>query len=190
MKKIIALAALAFIAAHASAADKTWYIGGDIGSTQFKADGDKERKTGFGATLGYSLNENVAFELQARRLGKATFNETISNVNYTSTFKVNSLSVSVLGIVPLNNEFSLFGRLGYARNTLDLSIKPSNASASITADGHKNKALFGFGADYKIDKNLSLRAEYVNLGKNKISIAGGEAESKIQQFNFGVNYAF
>ncbi|MDI4632128.1 porin family protein [Pelomonas sp. V22] len=191
MKKIIALAALAFIAAHASAADKTWYIGGDVGSTQFKADGDKERKTGFGATLGYSLNENVAFELQARRLGKASLTETVGSVNYTTTLKANSLSVSVLGILPLNNEFSLFGRLGYARNSLDLSTKASNAAGTVSFDGHKNKALFGFGADYKINNNLSLRAEYVNLGKNKVNVGGiGELESKIQQFNVGANYAF
>ena len=190
MKKMIALAALAFVAAHASAADKTWYIGGDIGSTQFKADGDKERKTGFGATLGYSLNENFAIELQARRLGKASFTETVGAVTYNSTLKVNSLSASVLGIVPVNKEFSLFGRLGYSRNSLDLSTKASNVAGTVVFDGHKNKALFGFGGDYAFDKNLSLRAEYVNLGKNKVNIGGAELESKIQQFNLGVNYAF
>jgi len=190
MKKVIALAALAFIAAQASAAEKTWYVGGDISSTQFKADGDKERKTGFGATLGYSLSENFAIELQARRLGSASFSETIDSVTYSTKVRANSLSASVLGIVPVNNEFSLFGRLGYSRNSLDFSVKPSNASVTINADGHKNKVLYGFGGNYQFDKNLGLRLEYVNLGKNKINVAGAEAEAKIQQFNLGLNYSF
>ncbi|MEH0164924.1 outer membrane beta-barrel protein [Paucibacter sp. JuS9] len=176
MKKIVALAALAFIAAHASAADKTWYIGGDISSSQFKAEGEKERKTGFGATLGYSLNENVAFELQARRMGK--WKE--DGVSITA----NAIHASVLGIAPITKEFSLFGRLGMSRNSLDLS--QGNATYSL----HKSKALFGFGGDYAFDKNLSLRAEYVNLGSNKIGTGTDSVNVKIQQFNVGLNYAF
>lgn len=177
MKKIIALAALAFIAAHASAADKTWYVGGDIGHSQFKAEGEKDSKTGFGATLGYSLNENVAFELQARRMGKWKEDGV--------SLSANALQASVLGIAPLTKEFSLYGRLGMGRNSLDLS--QGNASFSL----HKTKALFGFGGDYAIDKNLSVRAEYVNLGSNKIATTGANSVTvKIQQFNVGLNYGF
>ncbi|MDM4765818.1 porin family protein [Pelomonas sp. SE-A7] len=188
IKNAIVLAALAISASQAMAAEPTWYIGGDIGRTEFKADGEKDSKTGFGFTLGYKLNENLAFELQGRRLGSATQSDVVGNITYKSTLRANSLSASVLGIAPLSKEFSLFGRLGYARNTLDYKVTSTALNAS--ADGHKNKALFGFGGDYQIDKNLGLRLEYVNLGKNTVKISGVELESKISQINLGLNFAF
>lgn len=176
MKKTIALAALALISTASFAADKAWYVGGDISSTQFKIEGDKDRETGFGLTVGYALNENVAFELQARRMGKWKQD----GISLTA----NSLSASVLGIAPVSKEISLFARLGMSRNSLDFS--QGNVSVSV----HKNKALIGFGADYAIDKNLGLRAEFVNLGSNKIGSGSDSVSIKIQQFNFGLNYAF
>lgn len=176
MKKALVLAALAIAAGQVMAADNAWYVGGDIGSSKFKAEGEKSSRTGFGATVGYSLNPNVAFELQARRLGKWDADG--------GSLSANSLSASVLGIAPLSSQFAIYGRLGYARNSLDYS--EGNVSVSV----HKNKALFGFGGSYTIDKNWSLRAEYVNLGKNTIGSGADRVEVKIQQFNVGAVYAF
>jgi len=172
MKKIFALTVLAFAAATASAADNSWYVGGDIGSTKFKVLGESDNKTGFGAVVGYKLNTNVAFELAARRLG--TWKEDGDELS------ANALQVSALGILPLSNEFSLFARLGVSRNSLDLD------EGRVSVSVHKTKAFFGLGGSYQIDKALSLRAEYANLGKNKID----SVEIKIHQINVGLNYAF
>jgi len=176
MKKTMALAALALISTGAFAADKTWYVGGDVSSSQFKIEGEKERKTGFGLLLGYTLNENVAFEVQARRMGKWK--------DGSASLTANSLSASVLGIAPISKEVSLFARVGLGRNTLDYT--EGNLSISV----HENKALIGFGVDYAFDKNLSLRGEYVNLGNNKIGSGSNQLGIKIDQFNIGLNYAF
>lgn len=176
MKKIFALAALAFAASTACAADNSWYVGGDIGSTKFKAQGDSSTRTGFGATVGYQLNTNVAFEASVRRLG--------SWKEDGIKLSANSLQLSALGIAPLNKEFSLFARLGVSRNSLDFTFSKVDFSL------HKTKAFFGLGGAYQFDKALSLRAEYVNLGNNKISAGGESAEFKIHQFNLGLNYAF
>ncbi|PND37342.1 hypothetical protein C1O66_07230 [Paucibacter aquatile] len=176
MKKIFALAALAFAATTACAADNSWYVGGDVGSTKFKGNGESDTKTGFGATVGYQLNTNVAFEASVRRLGSAKD----SGVKLS----VNAIQLSALGIAPINNEFSLFARLGVSRNSLDFTVNSAEVSF------HKTKAFFGLGAAYQIDKALSLRAEYANLGNNKVDVAGVPLESKIHQFNLGLNYAF
>lgn len=176
MKKALVLAALAIAAGQVMAADNAWYVGGDIGSSKFKVEGEKSSRTGFGATVGYSLNPNVAFELQARRLGKWDLEG--------ASLSANSLSASVLGIAPLSSQFAIYGRLGYARNSLDYT------EDKVTVSAHKNKALFGFGGSYAIDKNWSLRAEYVNLGKNTIGSGADRVEIKVQQFNLGATYAF
>ena len=176
MKKIFALATLAFAAATASAADNSWYVGGDIGSSRLKALGESSSDTGFGASVGYQLNTNVAFEASVRRLG--------SGKEDGVKLSVNALQISALGIAPLNNEFSLFARLGVSRNSLDVSV--SNVDVSI----HKTKVFFGLGGAYQFDKALSLRAEYVNLGTNKFSAGNASFDAKLQQFNLGLNYAF
>jgi len=176
MNKFIAAAALALIATTASAADSNFYVGGDIGSSKFKVDGESGSKTGFGATLGYTLNPNVAFELSARRLG--------SWKEDGVTVKANALQASVLGIAPITSEFSLYGRLGLTRN----SVKATEGGYSGSV--HKTKALFGLGASYQLAKNVSLRGEYMNLGSNKLGSGADTVTVKMHQFNVGVTYAF
>lgn len=176
MKKIFAAAALTLIAASASAAGNGWYVGADVGSTKFKAEGDSDSKTGFAGLVGYALNENVAFEATVRRLGS-------ENVG-GSDVKANALQVSVLGILPVGNGFSLYGRLGAGRNSLDISEK--NVTVSITS----TEAVLGLGAAYQINNNFSVRAEYADLGSNKIEAGGFSTKVKISQFNVGVNYSF
>ncbi|PND37340.1 hypothetical protein C1O66_07215 [Paucibacter aquatile] len=179
MNKFIAAAALALIAGTASAApgtDSNFYIGADIGSSKFKVDGESGSKTGFGATLGYTLNPNVAFELSARRLG--TWKEG------SVSAKANALQASVLGIAPITNEFSLYGRLGVGRNSLTVTEGGYNGTE------RKTKALFGLGASYQLAKNVSLRGEYMNLGSNKLGSGADTVTVKMHQFNVGVNYAF
>lgn len=93
------MAMLACVAAQASAANGPWYVGGDISSTQFKSEGEKERKTGSGGTIAYSVNQNLAVEAQIRRLGR--WNESGTHLT------VNAINASVLGIVPVAEQFSL-----------------------------------------------------------------------------------
>ncbi len=173
MKKMIVLAALAMLTSATMAADKTWYAGLDVGSTKFKLDGDSENKTSYGATLGYQVNKNLAFEVQGHRLGK--WDE--DGVGLT----VNSASVSGLLMQPVADTTSLYLRLGATRNTLHATANGMSASIN------KTKVAFGLGADFSVASSLSLRTEYVNLGKNDI---GDGVSIKIQQFNVGLNYAF
>lgn len=70
------------------------------------------------------------------------------------------------------------------RNTLKVS------EGNLSASEHKTKALFGICGDYRVAPNLSLRAEYVNLGNNKIGDGIDSITITIQQFNIGLNYAF
>jgi len=177
-KKIIALAALAVLSSTAmAAADETGFYGGVVlGSTKFKDDSGSENKTSFGAHVGYNFNANFAVEVQAQRLGKW------SEDGFSLT--ANSVNVSGLGKLPVADNISLFVRAGYSRNTLEAS--EGNVSASV----HKNKALVGVGADFKIANNISLRTEYVNFGSNTIGEGTDSVTIKVQQVNVGVNFAF
>lgn len=176
MKKAIALATLALAATQSIAAEQTWYVGGDIASSKFTAFGDSERKTGAGVYGGYRLHENFAVEATVRNMG---------NWDTTSgKLSANSLSVSALAIAPLADQFALFARLGYARNSLDLSKNGGTISV------HENKSLYGIGGDFYVNKHLTVRAEFVNLGKNHIGSGVNAFDISIKQVNAGASYAF
>lgn len=174
MKKILVCVALAALGTTAMA-DTGMYVGGDLSSTKFKFPGDSEHKTGLGAHFGYALNENIAFEATVRNMGHW-------NINGTK-YSVNSINASALFKAPMG-DFALFGRVGYARNSLDWT------HGSYSASQHRNKALFGVGGEYKVAKQVTLRAEYVNLGSNKIGEGSDSLDVKMAQFNFGASYHF
>ena len=179
MKKILSLAVLAAMSTASMAAtmDNTnWYAGLVVGSTKFKALDGSENKTNFGANLGYALNENVAFELQAQRLGSWSDSD--------GSLKVSTVNLSVLAGAPISDGIKLFARFGYARNTLKASLD------GYSATDHANKAIVGVGADFKVASNVSLRTEYSYLGSNTVGSGANSIDVKISQFNVGVNFAF
>lgn len=171
-----ALAALAVAAAPAFAADTGVYLGADLNRTKFSAEGDSESKTGFGVFAGYALNPNVAFEAKYARLGN--WREDGVRID------VNTLNLSVLGKAPLSTDLTLFGRLGMARNGLEVGF------GNVTVSEHKNKALIGVGLDYALSPQVALRAEFVNLGNNKIGSGVDSVSIKMRQVNLGLTYAF
>jgi len=175
MKKTMAFAALALVAASSFAAPTGWYVGGDVGTTKFEADG-KESKTGFGITAGYQFNSNAAVEIQARRLG--SWDEDGLSV------KANAVQASVLGFAPISDTFAFYIRLGYGRNSLEFSESGLDLSLK------KSTGFIGIGGSYQIDKNLSARLEYSDLGKNSFELGSATASVKMKQFNVGLNYAF
>lgn len=173
MKKHIALLALAAaVSTPVLAADADWYLGADLNRTKFSVDGESESKTGLGLFLGYNLSKAVAFEAKYARLG--TWREDGVRI------EVNTLNASVLGKAAVADDLVLFGRLGVARNTVEAGM------GNLKASEHKTKALIGVGLDYALTPKMGLRAEYVNLGNNKIDFAS----VKMRQLNLGLTYAF
>lgn len=176
MKKTLISISLALLGPVAMAAQPAWYVGADLSSTKFKVEGESERKTGLGGFVGYAFNDSIALEAQARRLGSWDVEGT--------DVSANSLSLSLVAKTAVGQQFALYGRLGFARNSIDVS------EGNFSASAHKTKALLGIGAEYQIDKQLALRGEFVNLGNNKIGSGADGVSIKMQQFNVGLSYAF
>lgn len=177
----LALAAFASLPALADDNNRGSYVGVDLGSTQFKVNGlGSERRLSLGASFGYQFNENFALENQIRRLGSWKIDSGIRA-------NADSINLSLIGKVPLNKEFSLYGRLGVARNTVSVGYTNLSIAASQT------KAVLGLGGEYRFDKNFSLRAEYANLGSTQLgdkSLGVDPVKIKVQQLTVGLNYRF
>jgi len=140
LKKIAAAAALAMLACSSFAGTPgTVYGGLDVGST--KVDGVSDSKTSFGGFVGYNFHQNFSVEAGYRRLGAWDIGGGDLTVNQTA--------VSVIGALPLDQRFNIFGRLGY--NHIK-SETPFNEAGD-------TGVLYGVGVGYNFSQKVAARVE-------------------------------
>lgn len=147
MKKILIVAAVAaaFTALPASA---QLYLGGGLGESKTDT-----RETSYKLYGGYQFNPIWGLELGYTDLGK-----------YRGA-DIESYSLAVTGTMPLNQQWSLLGKLGAAENRPDAA-----------ASGNNTDVLIGVGVGYSFNKNVGMRLEYEDFGK--LSDAGGSSRGK------------
>lgn len=177
------LVLIAFSAAlgvtSAQAADTGFYVGGSFGQSKVSdfngSDLDAElatmgitsssstddSDTGWKAFAGYRVMKYLAVEGAYTNFGEATANSIITApvtgvVN--TTLEADAWTVSALGILPLGDKFSLFGRLGVNFWNVDTSATADAATVSESDDG--TDWVYGVGAAYSITTNLSVRGEW------------------------------
>lgn len=152
MKKIATAALIsAAFAAPAFAEDQGVYVGLNVGQGNVSTAGagwSKSSDTIFGGLVGYQINRNFAVEGQFTGTGKAT--DVAGN-----TLKADALSVTAVGILPLNDAFSLYGKLGVAS-----VASTSSSAAAFGANATQTSATYGVGAQYNVTPTIGLRAGY------------------------------
>lgn len=161
MKKIVAVALLTtLISAPVFAAEGQAYIYGDYGSATFKDAGQFPSPGMFDLGAGYQFHPNIAGEL-----GYTIFGD--SKIDFgggdTVTIKTSSLHAAIVGIAPINNELSLFGKLGFASNKGDMSV--TGAVTTTKPSFSNTDGYFGLGVRYSFDKQVSMHVQYQNFGK-------------------------
>lgn len=149
MKKIAAVALLsALVSAPVAALDM--YIGASAGSAQIDVTGLDSSRT-FSVLGGYSINSNFAAEVAFVNFGSA------DNVVSGAIVKSSALSVSGVGSYPINNMFSLIGKMGVALTKLEVTGSDSASKTGLA---------FGVGAQYNLNNRIGIRAGYdvYNIG--------------------------
>ena len=145
MKKIALVALLsAVVATPVMAAETGFYAGANLGmaSTSY-ANLSSNTGTAVSFLGGYQINKNFAVEAAYHDFGsiKPTAN---------SSFKITGYGVSAVGILPMDAQWSLLGKLGVASTSIAITpTKADNTSLS-----------FGIGAQYNLNKNIGIRAGY------------------------------
>lgn len=158
MKKILMAAtiAAAFVALPASA---QLYVGGGIGSSK-----NDSREDSWKLYTGYQFNPTWGIEAAYNDLGQ-----------YRGA-DVESYSLAGTGTMPLNERWSLIGKLGASTN------RPEFAGSSDHTD-----VLIGLGVGYSFTKNVGMRVEYEDFGK--LSDAGG-GNSRGRNLGVSLKYGF
>ncbi len=129
------------------AAADSWggYLGASVGDTDFD--------TGFKFFLGQQFHPNLAWEAQFVHFGER------ENWRYSnSRDSAWSLGGSLVGLLPLNTDFSLFGKLGahYVKTRVE---RPGYSASDSDID-----IGVGIGGRYRINQQLSVRLEFEDIG--------------------------
>ena len=154
MKKILAATLLsAFVAAPVFAADNGIYVVGSVGSTSNIQDVDNAFS--YGALVGYQFNRNFGVEGGYVSLGSKAKVKNLP-AGTSGDISITGLAVAGTFTYPINDQFSILGRLGYNNLTgkANVSAFGLNVSASDTSSG----VLYGAAGQYNLNANLAVRA--------------------------------
>lgn len=205
MKSKVLIASILLSLAGAASADGA-YVGvgvlqgyadlpsysGTISGSSVTLSGDKDTSTGFKLFAGYNFTPNWGVEAGYNDLGNSySFKGTVNGTPFTSNdIKAHNYYVAVTGTLPLNNQFSLLGKLGWVRNTADLSnVCASGSCVSISSSSSRNQLLYGVGMSYAFTPNWAAQLEYENYGKMTEDEAGMDTP-KASSVALSVKYVF
>lgn len=217
MKSVGTLGILGCVVTFSSSAlaeDSGWYGGGNIGATtraeiddpriaaELKLAGftmtsiiDDNRGNGYKLYGGYRVNENFALEGGYFNLGKYGFRSTAVTTaipavpgTLTGSIKIQGVNFDIVGIVPITERFSAFGRLGlnYAQ-ARDAFV--GTGSVTVTNPNPSKNALnykFGAGLGFNFSPALGMRLE---AERYRINDAVGN-KGDIDMYSLGLVYRF
>ncbi len=205
---MLCLVGLAGTASSSALADDSgWYVGANVGQSEAKIDdaritsgllaggltttsiAEDESDLGYKLFGGYQFTRYVALEAGYFDLGKFNFTATTVPLGSLSgSIKVKGLNVDAVGLLPIGDRFSAFGRVGVIYADANDSFSGSgsvnvlDSSPSERATNYK----FGLGLQYDFTASLGMRAE---AERYRIDDAIGN-EGDIDLYSAGLVYRF
>ena len=142
--------------------------------------------------LGYQFNPNWAVEASYDRIGNLAVQSAISQPapdTANGTWNARGLGLHVLGIMPVDKQWSFYGRLGVEQWRTSLSVA-SNAGGTTQLSNTSNNAslALGAGTSYALSKNIDLTGEYTRYTAVGASTTTGRMP--VNQFSAGLRFHF
>lgn len=184
MKKIAAVLLLSTaVAAPAFAAGNGLYAGVDLGRSSTSTPAvatigasTKSSDTVFGVLLGYQLNQNVGVEAKFSGAGKFS--------TASTSAKADVFAVSVVGTMPMNDSFSLYGKLGYGSAKTSVTSTVGGVTGATRA-----AATYGLGLQYNVSSAVGVRFGWDHYGA-AITSAGAKQNYNPNVGSVGVVFKF
>lgn len=188
---VVGLASAITFVGPAFAQDTGFYIGGALG--QAKVDVDctgatscDDKDTSWRIFGGYQFNRNFAIEAGYIDFGEASASGPTPPFGTTSvTQEATAFDVVAVGMLPLMDRFSVFGKLGFYRADTDVSVT-NTVLGSVSESDSNTDLTFGVGVRYDFTRNLAVRAEWQRYSDVGIS----DLESDVDVFSLGVLWRF
>ena len=197
-------------AGQVAAADSGGYIGFSFGQSKAKIDGNgldsalasqgiasstsvDETDIGFKLYGGYQFNKNFALEAGYTDFGELTSHTVVTSPGSATgdgKWKAYSIDISAVGILPINEKFSLFGRAGVSFWNLDFDFTANGPGGTFGDSESENGVgpLLAIGASFDLARQFTLRAEYerhFDIGKDDTT-----GKSDVDLVSIGLVYRF
>lgn len=160
MKKMIFALLVATLLSTPAFADNSGkaYIAADIGSAMFVPSSDLNNPSMAHIAGGYYFTPILSAEVGYTKFSDATAN--LASGDVTVSFS----SYHAVGIVsfPLSTSFDLTAKLGFSNNRSNTTATGSVVVVTPTAT--KTSLMYGVGAQYHLNQNVLIRAQYENYG--------------------------
>ena len=169
------------------------YLGGSFGSTKLNGACDDARSAFamFGGTVascddkstgwkifgGVQINKHFAIEGTYINWGELKGSGTLIGVPVSISGDATSFGVAAVGILPISERFSLFGKAGVLMTTVSATIAGGGVSAS--DDDDDTELHLGVGAMFHLTDRWSIRGEWERT-----------QDSKIEMISIGIQYRF
>ena len=189
----------------AVADDSFWYGGINIGQSRAKIDDaritsqivgagpvsitDNNSDTAYKLFGGYQFNKNFALEGGYFNLGKFGYTATVPAPGTLSgNIKLQGLNLDAVGILPITEKFSAFGRLGVQYAQAKDSFAGTGAVTVTNPNPSKNATNYkaGVGVQYDFTQSFGMRAE---AERYRIDDAVGN-KGDINMYSVGLIYRF
>lgn len=163
-----------------AAQDRGWYLGGSIGQATAKAFCDTGGVTGLSVTscddkntswklfAGHKFTRNFAAELTWIKFDDFSASATFTGIPFTASADGNAFGIAGVGIWPVTQQFSLFGKLGILRTEAEGTA--TVGGSTITLGDNETEAHYGLGATYDFTRNWALRGEWERADKSEIDM--------------------
>ena len=136
--------------------------------------------------LGYQVNKNVGVEAGYLDAGKVNVSGTYLGVPVSAAATMSGFQLSAIGSVPISNEFALLGKAGIA--LIDGKRTYSEPGYSESANYSNSNFTFGFGARFKANDKIAIRAMFEDFGT--IKVASYDPGSKVTMLSAGLEVGF
>jgi OmpA-OmpF porin, OOP family len=186
---VIAVAAVSFsVPSLTFAQDQGVYLGGGIGEAKAKDWCDTGGIAGVTITAcdnkatawkiygGYQFNKNFAAELTYLQTDdfSGTVNVAATPVAVTADGK--TWGIAALGILPVNQQFSVFGKIGIAQTDSEAKVTVGATTVTVGDDGSDTH--FGVGLMFNFTRNWGGRLEWERLNDSKIELLSVSVQYK------------
>lgn len=145
-----------------------------LGATNFSS--SMSNGTAMSGALGYTINESLAVEVGYLNSGTMSYTAPLAGGTLGADIKVTATQIALIGRAPVNDKFSVYGKVGYSMATTTGSVTATAGGISASApipSSDKNSTGIGFGASYKVSDQISLRAGYELYAKDLSGVMVG-----------------
>jgi len=164
------------------------YSGAQQTAPGFSSD-QKNKSTAYKLQAGHQFSPYFALEGGYVNFGKASSRFSLPGIRKDAAYQAEGFNLVGVGIVPLNNQWSLFGKLGgvIARVKVNDTMVNVGQQKNQSASSTDLRATWGVGANWDVTRNVALRAEYEQFHK----LGGGETgKATVDMASLGVAYKF